>query len=485
MLNRRHFIATASVILAAPGVVLGSPHRRTASQVSEAAWHDLGRAGTLLREGAARYTEFVRPQNLRYADVRPAALLRCASPEAVRHAVTWAVQHRMPFVLRNGGHSYAGTSMIEGGLIIDVRPMNAIQLRGDGIVEVGCGALNADLYRALRQHGLAITHGRCPGVGVSGFLLGGGIGFAMRDHGLGCDAVVEADVLLADGRVLTASARNEADLFWALRGGGGGNFGAVLGWRVKPMPIDDVTIFRCAWDRNVEEVFWRLVQALEAAPARLGAKIVVDAVPVGSRRVPTVRLLGQLRGTLEEVDGILLPVGPATRREVERLPYWQAQDVLSDEGHPAYYQETSHYTGRLTFAGVDQIFRHCRAWPGTSGEAAFKLFQVGGRIRDIASDASAYVHRDAEWLTGTELTWDRSDSVRRIEASLAWQRAFHHAFVQVAGGPGGSYQNFLDPALEYPASAYYGANLSRLSAIKKRLDPEGVFTPPRRQGITT
>ncbi len=482
MLDRRHFLGVTALALAAPRVALARPVAGPAQSISEAAWRDLARAGSLHREGSAGYADLVRPQNLRYAGIRPAALIRCAAPEGVRHAIGWARQNRMPFVLRSGGHSYAGTSMTEG-LIIDLRAMNAVGLRPDGLLEVAGGALNADLYTALRRHDLAVTHGRCLGVGASGFLLGGGIGFAMRDHGLGCDAVEEADLLLADGRILTVSARNEPDIFWALRGGGGGVFGAVLGWRVKPVPAEDITIFRCSWDRNVEEVFWRLTQALEAAPARMGSKITVDAAPPGSAHRPAVHLLGQLRGTPEDVEAILAPVGPAAQRRIAHVGYWDGQDALSDAGPPAYYQETSHYAGRLPHACVEEVFRRCRLWPGTSGEAVFKMFHVGGRIREVASDATAFVHRDAEWLTGTELAWTVRDGVRRVEDNLAWQRAFHHAVADATGRQGGSYQNFLDPALEDPARAYYGANLPRLAAIKARLDPEGAFTPPRRQGI--
>lgn len=484
MLNRRRFLAAAALIPAAPRLAAGrsAPGPRDRS-ISEVAWRDLSRAGMLLREGSANFAGLVRPQNLRYGSVRPAALIRCAGAEGVRHAITWARLNGMPFVLRNGGHSYAGTSVVEGGLIIDLRPMNAIALRRGGLLDIAGGALNADAYTALRRHGLALTHGRCLGVGISGFLMGGGIGFSMREHGLGCDAVEEADLLLPDGRILTASARNEPDVFWAVRGGGGGTFGAVLGWRIRPVPAYDVTVFKCTWNRDVEEVFWRLTQVLEAAPPRMGAKLTVHAVPAGSGQTPTVHLMGQWRGMPQEVEAILAPVGAASRRNIVHLGYWQGQDALSEAGPPAHYQETSHYAGRLPQACVEEIFRYCRNWPGTSGEAAFKMFQLGGRIREIPSDATAYVHRTAEWLTGTELVWTPRDGMRRVEESLAWQRAFHHAVVHATGGPGGSYQNFLDPALEDPARAYYGANLPRLAAIKARLDPEGAFTPPRRQGI--
>jgi hypothetical protein len=195
--------------------------------------------------------------------------------------------------------------------------------------------------------------------------------------------------------------------------------------------------------------------------------------------------MGQLRGPHDEMRAILAPafaVAAPSTSTVQTTPYWQAQKFLSEAGPPARYQETSRYCGTLNERIVDEVFRRVRAWPGTGAEAVFKMFHVGGRIRSVPAAATAYVHREAEWLTGTELNWTAADQAAVVEANLAWQRDFHEACA-VLMPEGGSYQNFADPGLADPAAAYYGANLGRLREIKRRIDPDGIFSPPRRQGI--
>jgi len=467
--GRRGLLAAGLALVAAPTRSFATP--------TDAAWRALGEAGQVLRPGMDGFADSVLPQNLRYAAMLPQALLRCASPEGLSLALRWARDHRMPFVLRSGGHSYAGTSTTPG-LLIDLRRLNAASFGSDGLLRAGGGLINGEAYDALRERGLTVTHGRCLGVGLSAFLMGGGVGFAMRDRGLGCDAVVAVDIMLADGSIRRASATENPELFWAIRGGGGGTLGAAVGWTLRPTVAEPTAWFRMVWTQRPEEILWRLVQALEAAPSRIGSKISLIA-----GRSPKVALIGQIRGTAREAADILDPVGPAAERSIVDADYWTAQAALSEVGPPALYQETSRFTGRLPHGLVEAAMRRCVDFPGTGGEADFKLFHVGGRIRDVPRDATAYVHRDAEWLAGTELTWAADDPTARIERALEWQEDFRQVIAATAGGPGGSFQNFLDPGLANPAEAYYGANLPRLAALKRQLDPDNLFAPPRRQGI--
>lgn len=441
-----------------------------------------GRVAELVLPGDPRMDALAQPQNLAYAGVRPLAIARCAGPEHVANAIGWARDNGVPFVLRSGGHSYAGCS-VTSGLLIDMRPMSRIAAEPDGTVRVGGGALNGQIYAALRSRGLAITHGRCSGVGASAFLMGGGIGFAMRDHGMGCDLVRAASFILADGREALASPQNDAELFWAIRGGGGGNLGAATEWTLATVRAEPVTVIDLTWKIADPALFITLVRALESSPGRMGTKL--SLVPAHGGQGIEINLLGQLRGPEQEARDLLAPAVARAQPtgRMAFLPYWEAQDLLSEEGKPAFYRETSCYLGRFPEAMVEDVFRRLRAWPETGGEGSFKLFHVGGRIRDVKPEETAYVHRDAEWISGTEVTWAAQDSPARIETALTWQRAFHDATDQLAGPPGGSYQNFLDPGLADPATAYYGANLPRLMAIRAQLDPDGIFHPPRRQGI--
>jgi FAD/FMN-containing dehydrogenase len=292
-------------------------------------------------------------------------------------------------------------------------------------------------------------------------------------------------MVLPDGRVIRAAADENAELFWALRGGGGGNLGVATRFRLRAARAEPVTVLRLEWREKVEDVFLKLVRALEAAPERMGCKLTIEATRPGNHHPNAMVLLGQLRGTEEEALAILAPalgVAAPASRTVQARRYWEAQRFLGEVGGPARYQETSRYCGTFPERAVEEVFRRCRAWPGTTGEAVFKMFHVGGRIRAVGAGDSAYVHREAEWLTGTELAWTERDGTPAVRANLAWQREFHDATAELMG-PGGSYQNFSDPGLRDAAAAYYGANLARLREVKRAVDPTGTFTPPRRQGI--
>jgi hypothetical protein len=491
-LPRRRFMQLAGTAAAAaflaPSISDAKP-----PPISASAWKSLATnvRGGVLKPGDRGFAELTRPQNLRYDGITPLGVARPRDAAETFAAIAWARESGIPMVLRSGGHSYAGCSIV-AGLIVHTGRMRGVRHLGNGVVEIAGGALNGDVYRALAGaraeiggDGLAAPHGRCPGVGASAFLLGGGIGFAMRDLGLCCDLVQEIEIGLPDGQVVRASENENTDLFWALRGGGGGNLGVALRFTLHAVKAEPMTSFKLAWDRKVEDVFFRLARSLEGAPDRMGTRLSIEATRKGSPHPNTIHLLGQLRGPEDEMRTILAPVfavSAPTASTVQTTPYWQAQKFLSERGPPARYQETSRYCAVLTDRIVEEVFRHCRAWPGTRSEAIFKMFQMGGRVRSIPAAATAYVHREAEWLTGTELNWTAEDTPAAVNANLAWQRDFHETCAALMP-EGGSYQNFTDPGLADPATAYYGANLLRLREIKRRVDPDGVFSPPRRQGI--
>jgi FAD/FMN-containing dehydrogenase len=492
--SRRRFLGGSTALALLPRLGYGATAAvSTASKVSNAAWRDLAAKlpGGVIRQGDRDFVQLSRPQNLRYASIMPLGIARPRDAAETTAAINWAREVGIPMVLRSGGHSYAGCSTV-AGLIIHMGLMRGVRHLGGNAFECEGGALNSDIYRTLASttaglpdNGLTITHGRCDGVGASAFLLGGGIGFDMRDRGLGCDHVEEVEVALPDGRVVQASDRENAELFWALRGGGGGNLGAALRFKLRAHPAEPVTTFKLAWDKDVEAVFLRLVRALEAAPERMGSKVTVEAIRKNDRHSPTVALLGQLRGPQDEALAILAPAlgaAPPSIRSIQTTSYWQGQTFLGVAGLPGRYQETSRYCGKFPEQAAVEVFRRCRAWPGTKAEASFKMFHMGGRIRSTAASDTAYVHRDAEWLTGTELNWSDRDPPAVVRANLAWQRDFHEACAALMPH-GGSYLNFPDPGLADPSTAYYGANLARLIGVKRQVDPDRVFSPPRRQGI--
>src|SRR5690348_10149312 len=181
----------------------------------------------------------------RFHDVRPAGVVRCRTPADASAAIGFARQAGLPVSIRCGGHSVAGRSVTEG-MVIDVTPMSRVEVSG-GIASVGAGARLGDLYEALYEHGVTIPAGCGPAVGITGLALGGGIGILGRRYGLTCDRLLRAEVALADGRVIECDPDHDPDLFWALRGAGGGNFGVVTCLVFDPVPAPQTMVFHLAW----------------------------------------------------------------------------------------------------------------------------------------------------------------------------------------------------------------------------------------------
>jgi FAD/FMN-containing dehydrogenase len=486
-LSRRRFLlaSSAAIVGAAapalvPALVRGKSLDDGGKRISERAWRELARrlSGPLLRPGDAGFKDIARPQNLRYAGVRPAGIARCRNSNDAAQAILWCREHDVSLATRAGGHSYAGFSTTHG-LMIDVAPMNAAKFDPSaGTITIGGGARNGDLYKALRPTGMTITHGRCPTVGAAGFLLGGGIGFNMREGGVGCDQLIGTDIVTADGKLRTLT--GDEDLFWACCGGAGGNFGINTSFTLKTFPSAPVTVFKIMWSAKPEDVFATLMRALDAAPAALGSRISLSAPTPrqgGEKRDVTVNLLGQLKGTARELADILVPAyrvaGPASEQIFEKS-YWDGQDFLAEPGPPEYYQERSTFvTAALDSKAVGTAFDWLRRWPGTSVGADLRFFQTGGKINARAADATAYVHRDNRWLMLVGLNWEAHDPPALLRQNHEWQDAFYAAMLPYSTG--GAYQNFVDPSLKDWAHAYYGGNLAKLRRIKAEVDPANAF----------
>jgi FAD/FMN-containing dehydrogenase len=493
-LGRRRVLAGIAAI-AAGGVLarvsLPAPAfgRTVVRGPSEAAWRHLADqlSGPLLRSTRFNLSKIARPYNLRYAADLPSAIALCRSAEDVAAAILWCRDNQIPLVVQGGGHSYGGYSMRRGGLMINLLLMREARF-SNGTVTVGGGVRNHALYALLEQHDIAIPHGRCPSVGIGGFLLGGGIGFNMRRHGLACDQLLASDIVTAEGDIRTIKAGTEgtsADLFWACRGGGGGNFGVNTAFTLQPFEARPVTVFDLTWHAtrpNPSKVFAKLMQVLDAAPGELGTRILLKAPSPRARGRGgdvTINLLGQLHGgSGKKLDDLLADVFalavPQHTMTWEELRYWDAQKLLEDNDPPTCFQERS----ALLRSALDEdalglAFQYLRAWPGTDGAADLRFFQTGGKMNAVAADATAFVHRQSRWLLDIGLSWSAMERREVVARSRAWQDRFYEAMRPFSTG--GAYQNFADPSLQDWRAAYYGDNLARLERIKKAVDPDRVF----------
>jgi FAD/FMN-containing dehydrogenase len=495
-LSRRALLSGSAASLALSWVSRGARTAPTPT-IGDKAWQTLAErmTGGVIRPPDPRFLLLTRPENLRYynppstpdgpADPdAPFAVVRPRDTKGVAAAILWAREFGCPMVPRSGGHSYAGCSTVPG-LVIHAGAMRQVRYEsGSGLLELGGGVLNGDIFDALRHSSHAIVHGRCRTVGLSSFLMGGGLGLGMREHGVGCDLVEGVELVLANGEIVRASASNAyKELFWAVRGGGGGNLAFATRWWLRPVPADKVVSFLADWWPDADMavgIFKRLVRALEASPEQMGAQMSITVTPANEARPNRISLIGQFHGPSARFAAILGgALADARQKAVVELPYWEAQEFCEIEAVPNCYQETSLFAEELSDAVIDATLRLSRTLPSAAAEARLTLFLTGGRINTIRPDATAFVHRSSRWLINTILGWKERDDPTDY---LKWQRNVHDTLRSLLSG-GGSYQNFSDPGLDDHAEAYWGADLARLSKVKTEFDPHAVFTPPRHQEI--
>lgn len=454
--------------------------------VSESDWSALAKAvsGRVLRPGDPGFGPASTPFNERFAAVTPAGVVTVADTADIRTAIRWARSVGIHAVARCGGHSYAGNS-VSTGLVIDLSRLNTVTVDAStGLVRVGGGATMADIYAAIQPYEMAYALGNGATVGIAGLTLGGGYGATSRVHGLTADALVETTVLTADGELLRCDANENPDLFWACRGGGGGNFGINTSFTFQAQPVSNCATYRLLFGRSAaEQVFTCAQQIVRSAPDEFAARTGISTT--GSD--PIVSVIGQYLGPATELREILDPLlslAVPHRADIRDRTYWEAKDdLLHETAGGAFAARTSILTEPLPEAGIETMLALIDVWPGSGnpdgGGAA--LFSWGGAVNRVGVRETAFPHRDAMFLLALDTSWLTSDSASTVERNLSWLADLAEALAPY--GNGHSYLNFTDPDLESWRAAYYGVNYPRLVEVKRRHDPHRFFTVT--QGIDT
>jgi len=450
--------------------------------------------GGVIIRGSPAYDQLPRPFNTRFDDVLPLAVVRCSSAEDVTETLAFIRRHQLASATRCGGHSFAGRSTTRG-IVLDVAPMNAISV-SHGIATVGAGARLGEVYAGTLAHGVTLPGGSCPSVGVAGLTLGGGLGMLGRTHGVTSDHLVEARIVVADGRTLTCNDHHEVDLFWALRGAGTGNFGIVTDLVFQSVPTPATTTFHLTWTFPAAAA---VIQAWMGwagiAPDEIAASLVLTAGDIPDEP-PAVEVFGTMLGTRADAASLLdeltarVPADPAFGL-LQEMSYWdslrhwagRAGERLEDpRAHPAtrtYQVIKSEFFARpLPTEVVTALLTNFTAARTVGHSRELDFTPWGGAYNRIPADATAFVHRDARFA----LKHTAALAVAAEVAAAPSERTAAHQWVTRSWesvhpwGNGHVFPNFPDLDLKDWGHAYYGSNFERLLDVKARYDPDNLFT---------
>jgi hypothetical protein len=454
----------------------------------------------LLRPHETGYDQARQLFEPRFDSLQPAAIAYCGTASDVATCLSFVTRFRLPVRVRSGGHSYAGWSTVTGGLIIDTSPMDSVSFVGD-VVTVGAGVDLVHLYASLAANGLAVPGGSCPTVGIAGLALGGGIGPLSRLRGTTSDNLTTMELVTANGSELTCDSAQNADLFWACRGGGGGNFGVTTSLSFQAAPLSGLTVFTLAWPwTNAARVVRAWQSWAPHAPGNLWSTVRLSAEFGGGS--PALSMTGTYagppQGAVRHLDSFYARIGsgPATS-SVRQETYLNAMLLEADcEAIPLQachagpggqlprvpsFAKSDFFTRplrahaiRKLLAGIESIVSIMGA---AGGVGAITLDACGGAMNALSPSATAFVHRDALFLAQYSTTWTSPGARSGVIAQHGWLRNYYQSLHPHASGQ--AYQNYVDPDLFDWPGAYYGANYPWLTLVKATYDPANIFQFPQ------
>jgi FAD/FMN-containing dehydrogenase len=429
--------------------------------------------GQLLAPGDAGYEEARKVWN-GMIDKRPALIARCAGVSDVISSVNFARSNQLLMSVRGGGHNIPGNCICNGGLVIDLSGMRSVRVdpanhraRAEG------GARWSDFDHETQAFGLATPGGTVADTGIAGLTLGGGIGWLSGSHGLSCDNLTSADVVTADGRFLSANATENADLFWAIRGGGG-NFGVVTSFEYQLHPVGPMVLAGLAFypfDKAKE--FLKFYGDFSSdIPDQLNTMAGFGTSPDG-HKVGVIAVC--YHGSIQEGEKALRPVrkfGPPLADHIQPMPYTTAQKMLAALAQAGrHYYIKAHFMREISGGAIDTMVDHFNNV--TSPFSAMLFQQLGNATNRMSRDATAFGHRDGLYSWECISAWeDPGES----EIHVRWLREFSEAMLPFTNG---SYVNHVGTEAEEGENVIrdaYGANVERLATLKKKYDPANLFS---------
>ncbi len=434
--------------------------------------------GTHVQPGDADYDAARKVYNA-MIDRRPRLIARCADVADVIEAVSFAREQKVLLAVRGGGHNGGGLGVCDDGLVIDLSAMRGVRVDpGARTVRVEGGATWGDVDHATHAFGLACPSGIISTTGVGGLTLGGGIGHLTRKLGLSIDNLLEADVVLADGRLVQASEKENPDLFWALRGGGG-NFGVVTSFLFRLHPVKNIVGGPTLWhlEEAVKVMRWYR-EFIRKAPAELNgwfAFLTVPPVAPFPEALHLKKMCGVVwcyAGPENEAEKVFAPIrafGPPALYGIHSMPFPALQsafDALYPPGHQWYWR--ADFVNELSDAAIALHAEHGARMP--TPQSSMHLYPIDGQAHAVGNDATAFSYRDANWaavIVGVD-----PDPGKR-EAITSWTKNYWEALHPHSAG--GAYVNFMMDEGQERVQATYRGNYERLAKVKQQYDPGNLF----------
>ena len=440
-----------------------------------------GFRGPVLTPDAPEYEETRKIWNA-MIDRRPGLIVRCTGTQDVVNALRFARQHRFLVSVRGGGHNISGLAVCDGGVMIDLSPMKGVWVDPKArTARAQAGCTLGDVDRETQLHGMAAVLGFVSATGIAGLTTGGGFGYLTRQYGWTCDNVISMEVVTADGAVVTASADENAELFWCLRGGSG-NFGIVTSFEYKlydvgPEILGGAVAWRAEDAKEVLE-FYREFSA--QAPRETTSVAVLRKAPPAPwlpkemHGQPIVAIFVCHTGRIEEGEKIVAPLrafGRPVADIITRRPYTQMQtllDVANPKGRRYYWK--AHYLARIDPKVIDVAIERASHLP--SPHSVLVFFQLQGALGELPTDHSPMGNRDAAYVLNAASSWE---SAMDDAENVHWARETFEATRPFSTG--GTYVNFLteEEGGERIEAAYGKKTLGTLAALKMKYDPENMF----------
>ena len=434
-----------------------------------------------------------------FDSLKPSGVAYCKTTADVAACLSFVTKFNLPVRMRSGGHSYGGWSSVTNGLILDVSEMDSMSF-GTNTVTVGAGVDLINFYSGLAARHVAVPGGSCPTVGIAGLALGGGIGVLARIYGLTCDNLRSIDIVTADGVKHTCDSSTNSALYWASRGGGGGNFGVATSFTFTTHKLSSLVVFFLSWPwSRAANVVKGWQSWAPHGPDALWSNLHLSAPFGGSPSIGVGgTFVGSVAGAQRQLDNLFHKVGSGpSSHSLVRHSYLSAMlleagcadlsvhacDIPPGGNLPRepFYAKSDFFTKPIDAAGIRALLggierlRHIRGAAGGTGSIAFDA--LGGAVNRLKPDATAFVHRDALFDAQYFTTWNWPGTAQGRASQFSWITSYYKSVHPFASGQ--AYQNYPDPTLANWQQAYYGANYPQLQQVKATYDPHDLFKFPQ------